>query len=260
MKKEAVSATLKCVYCYDREDEEDYFITEETIEYIYEYDELEDIVDDEEEYFEEEPLEELEDEEVVEEEEEEFEEEEEVELEEDEEFEDEEEPEEEFEEDEEFEVEEDLEEEEFDFEEEEFEEDEEPEEEFEEEDEVIEEDEEVDDEPEVLDEDEEEYDAIVLVPAEDNPPVYEEDEELLLPDLSLLNNEIGSSDYEDEEEIIRNCENLRCQAVTIMDKEYPEHLKQVYKPPLVLFYYGDLSLIHSLNNCIGVIGSRKNTG
>ena len=43
------------------------------------------------------------------------------------------------------------------------------------EDEVIEEPEEYSDEPEVVD-DEEEYDAIVLVPADENPPVYEEDE------------------------------------------------------------------------------------
>ena len=65
------------------------------------------------------------------------------------------------------------------FEEEEFEGEDDGEEEFEDEfveEETVEDEEEWSDEPEVLD-DEEEYDAIVLVPADDNPPVYEEDDD-----------------------------------------------------------------------------------
>ena len=66
-------------------------------------------------------------------------------------------------------------------------------------------------------------------------------------------------DYEDEQEILENCQKLKCKAVTIMDPEYPEQLNRVPKPPFVLFYEGDLSLIQNTNNCIAVIGSRSPT-
>ena len=66
-------------------------------------------------------------------------------------------------------------------------------------------------------------------------------------------------DYEDEQEILENCQNLKCKAVTIMDPEYPEQLNRVAKPPFVLFYEGDLSLIQKTENCLAVIGSRHPT-
>lgn len=66
-------------------------------------------------------------------------------------------------------------------------------------------------------------------------------------------------DYEDEEEVLKNCRDLKCQAVTIMDDGYPEQLKQVAKPPFVLFYEGDLSLANRKQDCIGVIGTRHPT-
>ena len=67
-------------------------------------------------------------------------------------------------------------------------------------------------------------------------------------------------DYEDEIEVLENCRNLNCQAVTIMDEEYPEQLKKVRKPPFVLFYKGDISIIKDTDECLGVIGSRHPTG
>lgn len=66
-------------------------------------------------------------------------------------------------------------------------------------------------------------------------------------------------DYEDEQEVLENCRNLNCQAVTIMDPEYPDQLKKVRKPPFVLFYKGDISLIKDTDECLGVIGSRHPT-
>ena len=66
-------------------------------------------------------------------------------------------------------------------------------------------------------------------------------------------------DYEDEEEVLNNCKNLKCKAVTIMDKEYPKQLNRVPKPPFVLFYEGDISLIQDTDNCIAVIGARHPT-
>ena len=158
---------------------------EEPIEEEFNDDELDEIPQDEEEFFDDEELDELEEEEL-EETEEELEETEEEEI-------PEEEAEDEFEE-------EDFDEEEFEAEDEDL-----GDEEFveeEPEDEEVEEDEEWSDEPEVLDDDEEEYDAIVLVPAEDNPPVYEEEEEDSEPSFvpGIFNNEVSVAVDEPEEE------------------------------------------------------------
>lgn len=43
--------------------------------------------------------------------------------------------------------------------------------------------------------------------------------------------------------------------ITIFDEEYPACLKDLYDPPMILYYQGNLSLLKSL--CVGVIGSRK---
>lgn len=40
--------------------------------------------------------------------------------------------------------------------------------------------------------------------------------------------------------------------ITILDKEYPDRLKQVYKPPFVLFYKGNLSLLDN-DKAIGIV-------
>lgn len=43
-------------------------------------------------------------------------------------------------------------------------------------------------------------------------------------------------------------------AVTIIDEDYPEILKQSYKPPFVLFYTGDLAMIDRAVESIGILG------
>lgn len=48
------------------------------------------------------------------------------------------------------------------------------------------------------------------------------------------------------------------QYICIEDKEYPEKLKNIYSPPLLLFYKGDLSVINNNLN-IAMVGSRKPT-
>lgn len=47
--------------------------------------------------------------------------------------------------------------------------------------------------------------------------------------------------------------------VTLIDPEYPLSLKQTYKPPIVLFYHGDLSLLDDSSKCISYVGSRNST-
>ena len=45
------------------------------------------------------------------------------------------------------------------------------------------------------------------------------------------------------EEALKVYQALPCKVMTLLDYDYPERLKKVYRPPFVLFYYGDLNLI-----------------
>lgn len=49
------------------------------------------------------------------------------------------------------------------------------------------------------------------------------------------------------------------QILTILDKEYPDYLRNVFKPPFVLFYYGDISLINNIEHKLAVVGTRDCT-
>jgi DNA processing protein len=64
--------------------------------------------------------------------------------------------------------------------------------------------------------------------------------------------------YEDEE-VIKALANLKCNYVTLFDDEYPLCFKKVFRPPFVLFYYGNLSLCQNFHNCLAVVGSRECT-
>lgn len=57
------------------------------------------------------------------------------------------------------------------------------------------------------------------------------------------------------EEALKLCQSLSCQTLTFLDYDYPTRLKQIHQPPLVLFYYGDISLLDKKS--IGVVGARK---
>ena len=46
-------------------------------------------------------------------------------------------------------------------------------------------------------------------------------------------------------------------AVTILDSEYPDTLKNIYRPPFVLFYHGNIKLLDCKYKSIAVVGSRK---
>lgn len=46
--------------------------------------------------------------------------------------------------------------------------------------------------------------------------------------------------------------------VTIFDEAYPKLLKQIYDPPVVLYYKGDIKVLNTKS--IGVVGTRKMTG
>ena len=59
-----------------------------------------------------------------------------------------------------------------------------------------------------------------------------------------------------EDKYIEKAEALKCGAITLVDADYPEHLKHVKDPPIVLYYYGDKSLLINYRNNISVVGSR----
>lgn len=53
--------------------------------------------------------------------------------------------------------------------------------------------------------------------------------------------------------------NLACSLfVTILDDDYPPRLREIYDPPLVLFYQGNWQLV-SQKYLLGVVGARKST-
>ena len=43
------------------------------------------------------------------------------------------------------------------------------------------------------------------------------------------------------EKALKVSQSLSCHTLTYLDYDYPQKLKEVYRPPLVLFYYGDIS-------------------
>lgn len=46
--------------------------------------------------------------------------------------------------------------------------------------------------------------------------------------------------------------------ITILDDEYPAQLREIYDPPIILFYQGDWGLTHQ-SHLLGVVGSRKHS-
>lgn len=59
-----------------------------------------------------------------------------------------------------------------------------------------------------------------------------------------------------EDEYIQKAEALKCKTVTLLDEDYPYSLRQAPKPPFVLFYYGDLSIISHYRMNVSMVGSR----
>ena len=60
----------------------------------------------------------------------------------------------------------------------------------------------------------------------------------------------------EEKSIQEEIAKVKCNIVTIIDENYPKQLKNIYQPPFVLFYYGDLSLLDN-HFILGIVGSRE---
>lgn len=68
-----------------------------------------------------------------------------------------------------------------------------------------------------------------------------------------------SRQFDDLDCYYEKLQQMECGYVSISDERYPKELQQVYKPPFVLFYYGDINLLSNINKNIAVVGSRTCT-
>ncbi len=59
-----------------------------------------------------------------------------------------------------------------------------------------------------------------------------------------------------EEEDFAKVDEMKCSAITLVDEDYPAQLREIYKPPLVLFYYGEISLLNNYFKNVSIVGSR----
>jgi len=61
----------------------------------------------------------------------------------------------------------------------------------------------------------------------------------------------------DDKEVEQLNSKCKYQTITILDSNYPQYLKTIYRPPFVLFYEGDISLLKENTTYLGVVGSRE---
>jgi len=73
-------------------------------------------------------------------------------------------------------------------------------------------------------------------------------------DLSALDRKnIAAAD-----KILASCDEIECSVITLQDAQYPERLRNIYDPPIVLYIRGKLPIIDE-EAVIGVVGTRKCT-
>jgi len=60
----------------------------------------------------------------------------------------------------------------------------------------------------------------------------------------------------DYDEVVKVKKEIKCKYTTVISNNYPKKLKHLNRPPFVIFYEGDLSLIDKTS--LSVIGSRNN--
>ena len=60
-----------------------------------------------------------------------------------------------------------------------------------------------------------------------------------------------------EEDVLLAKQSINSQALTLLDKEYPANLMRANRPPFVLYYYGDISLLAKFDRALGVVGNRE---
>jgi len=62
-------------------------------------------------------------------------------------------------------------------------------------------------------------------------------------DWSAIYQAIKNKELVDEQTVLQTINEITVSYTTIIDEDYPESLKKIYKPPFVIFYKGDLKLL-----------------
>ena len=70
-------------------------------------------------------------------------------------------------------------------------------------------------------------------------------------------NKLCLKEFPDEEYVEKVNSKIKCNVLTILDYMYPTYLRNEWRPPFVLFYYGDINLINEPKFCLGVVGTRN---
>jgi len=86
-----------------------------------------------------------------------------------------------------------------------------------------------------------------------NSPSEEKREFCLKKLISIAENNIDFNEYRAYRQKMKN---INVSFVDISENKFPEKLKKIYDPPLVLFYDGNLELL-SKRTCVAIVGSRK---
>ena len=61
----------------------------------------------------------------------------------------------------------------------------------------------------------------------------------------------------DVEDVNKAFASLKCKVMTLLDYDYPKCLKKMPHSPIVLFYYGDISLLDDEHHKYAIVGSRE---
>lgn len=69
---------------------------------------------------------------------------------------------------------------------------------------------------------------------------------------------VNGASLENSGKILDACDSQGVGIVTLQDKEYPQNLLNIYNPPVLLFYKGDISCLNS-EICISAVGTRDMT-
>lgn len=69
---------------------------------------------------------------------------------------------------------------------------------------------------------------------------------------------VNGASLENSRKILDICDNRGFKIVTINDKDYPQSLLNIYNPPILLFYNGDISCLNN-DICISAVGTREMT-
>jgi len=75
-------------------------------------------------------------------------------------------------------------------------------------------------------------------------------------DWNRIYDDISARKEYEEKEVEEALKKIKSNYIVFSDPEYPESLRQCCKPPFVLFYAGDISLLSDTHNKLAVVGTR----